>query len=43
MSTGTKPDLAVLRERVKSAIAKDRDHIVEIADTIRVNPEICYE
>jgi amidohydrolase len=43
MSTSTRPDLAVLRERIKSAIAQERDHIVEIAETIRVNPEIGYE
>lgn len=32
-----------LREKVKAAIARERDHIVEVAETIRVNPEIQFE
>ncbi len=43
MTTANKTDLAVLRERVKDAIASERSHVVEIAETIRQNPEIGYE
>src|SRR5690606_16542335 len=43
MTTTSKPELAVLRERVKEAIARERNHVVEIAETIRQNPEIGYE
>jgi amidohydrolase len=32
-----------LRDRVKAAIARERDHIVEVAETIRVNPEYQFE
>nr|MBA2454151.1 hypothetical protein [Chloroflexia bacterium] len=39
----TSTDIGVLRERVKEAIAKERGHIVEVAETIRLNPEIGYE
>ncbi|MBA2454603.1 MAG: M20 family metallopeptidase, partial [Chloroflexia bacterium] len=31
------------REKVKAAIARERDHIVEVSETIRVNPEIQFE
>jgi amidohydrolase len=41
--TATRTDLGLLRERVKSAIAQDRNHVVEVAETIRQNPEIGYE
>ncbi len=43
MSTTTGADLSVLRERIKQAINAERDHIVEVAETIRTNPEIGYE
>ncbi|CAN5238633.1 M20 family metallopeptidase [soil metagenome] len=32
-----------LREKVKAAIQDERDHLVEVAETIRVNPEIQFE
>ncbi len=32
-----------LREKVKAAIASERDHIVEVSETIRVNPELGFE
>ncbi|MFW6074346.1 MAG: M20 family metallopeptidase [Chloroflexota bacterium] len=32
-----------LRDRIKKAIAENRDHIVEVAETIRVNPEYQFE
>jgi amidohydrolase len=32
-----------LRERIKSAIARERDHIIEVSETIRVNPELQFE
>ena len=32
-----------LRERVKAAIDREREHIVEVAETIRVNPEYQFE
>jgi amidohydrolase len=32
-----------LRERIKAAIAGERDHIVEVSETIRVNPEYQFE
>ncbi len=32
-----------LRDKVKAAIQNDRDHIVEVAETIRVNPEFQFE
>jgi amidohydrolase len=32
-----------LREKVKAAIAREREHIVEVAETIRVNPELQFE
>lgn len=41
--TATRTDLGLLRERVKSAIAQERNHVVEVAETIRLNPEIGYE
>lgn len=41
--TATGTDIGVLRQRVKDAIASERDHIVEVAETIRQNPEIGYE
>jgi amidohydrolase len=43
MATDTRIDIAVLRERVKHAIQREREHIVEVAETIRVNPELGYE
>jgi len=43
MTTATQTDIAVLRERVKQAIAAERDHIVEISETIRLNPEIGFQ
>jgi amidohydrolase len=32
-----------LREKVKAAIAGERDHIVEVSETIRLNPEYQFE
>lgn len=43
MSTTTGVDLEALRERIKQAINAERDHIIEVAETIRVNPEIGYQ
>ncbi|HCG29086.1 MAG TPA: amidohydrolase, partial [Chloroflexi bacterium] len=43
MAVDTKPDIATLRDRVKEAIQNERGHVVEIAETIRVNPELGYE
>jgi amidohydrolase len=43
MAVDTRTEVAVLRERVKEAIANDRRHIVEVAETIRINPEIGYQ
>ena len=43
MSYGTTIDKAALKERIKAAIRSERDHIVEVAETIRQNPEIGYE
>src|SRR3954451_21020150 len=43
MAVDTTTDIAVLRERVKDAIAHERDHLIEVAETIRVNPELGYE
>jgi len=36
-------DVATLRERVLEAIEREREHIVEVSETIRVNPEFQYE
>lgn len=36
-------DVATLRERVLEAIEREREHIVEVSETIRVNPELQYE
>src|SRR4051794_22594004 len=36
-------DVKELRERVKAAIAAEREHIIEVSETIRVNPELGYE
>jgi amidohydrolase len=41
--TAARTDLGLLRERVKSAITQERNHVVEVAETIRQNPEIGYE
>lgn len=43
MATATSTDLAVLREKVKQAIAREREHIIEVAETIRQNPEYQFE
>ena len=43
MAVDTKTDLATLRERVREAITGAKDHVVEVAETIRVNPELGYE
>lgn len=43
MAVDTRTDIAALRERVKQAIANEREHLVEVAETIRVNPELGYE
>ncbi len=43
MAVETKTDVAALRDRVKEAIANEREHVVEVAETIRVNPELGYE
>src|SRR3990170_3422719 len=36
-------DVATLLERVLEAIEREREHIVEVSETIRVNPEYQYE
>lgn len=41
MSTTT--DIATLRQRVKDAIERERGHIVEVSETIRINPEFQFE
>ncbi|MCO5176437.1 MAG: M20 family metallopeptidase [Thermomicrobiales bacterium] len=43
MAVDTQTDLAALRERVRAAITGEKDHVVEVAETIRVNPELGYE
>lgn len=43
MAVDTRTDVAALRERVKQAIQDERGHVVEVAETIRINPEIGYE
>jgi amidohydrolase len=43
MAVETQADIGVLRERVKAAIASERAHIIEVAETIRQNPELGYE
>ena len=43
MAVDTKTDVAALRDRVKQAIENERGHVVEVAETIRVNPELGYE
>ncbi|HUG13620.1 MAG TPA: M20 family metallopeptidase [Thermomicrobiales bacterium] len=43
MTVASRTDIGVLRERVKEAIANERDHLIEVAETIRVNPELGYE
>ena len=40
--TATNGNVA-LRERIKAAIAAEREHIIEVSETIRVNPELGYE
>lgn len=32
-----------LRERIRAAIAGERDHLVEVSETIRLNPELGFE
>ena len=43
MAVETRTDISALRERVKDAIERERDHIIEVAETIRINPELGYE
>jgi amidohydrolase len=43
MAIQTPADISVLRERVREAIEAEREHIVEVAETIRVNPEFQFE
>jgi amidohydrolase len=43
MAVDTRTEIGVLRERVKEAINNERDHLVEVAETIRTNPELGYE
>ncbi len=43
MTVSAGPDLAALRQRIRDAIAGERSHIVEVAETIRVNPELGYQ
>jgi amidohydrolase len=43
MAVDIATEVGVLRERVKEAIAGEREHLVEVAETIRVNPELGYE
>jgi amidohydrolase len=42
-TTANGTDVKQLRERVKAAIAAEREHIIEVSETIRVNPELGYE
>ena len=42
-TTANGSDVKQLRERVKAAIAAEREHIIEVSETIRVNPELGYE
>jgi amidohydrolase len=43
MTYGPTVDKSALRERIKTAIQRERDHIIEISEAIRVNPEVGYE
>ncbi len=43
MSLGSSIDRDALRNRIKTAIQQERDHIVEVAEVIRQNPEIGYQ
>ena len=43
MSFGTTIDKDALRAEIRRAIASERDHLVEVAETIRLNPEIGYQ
>ncbi len=43
MVTESATSTAELKERARRAIDGGRDHVVEVAETIRVNPEIGYE
>jgi len=43
MSYTVTADKAALKERIKVAIDAERHHIIEVSETIRVNPEIGYE
>ncbi len=43
MAVDMQTEIGVLRERVKEAIANEREHLIEVAETIRTNPEIGYE
>lgn len=43
MAVATTTDIGVLRERVKQAIANERSHLIEVAETIRQNPELGFE
>jgi amidohydrolase len=43
MAVDTRTEIGVLRERVKEAIANEREHLIEVAETIRTNPELGYE
>lgn len=43
MTSANTARIDVLRTKVKQAIADERDHIVEVSETIRVNPEIGYQ
>ena len=39
----TSTKTATLRERVRAAIEAERDHLVEVGETIRLNPELGYQ
>jgi amidohydrolase len=43
MAVESTTNVAVLRERVRAAIERERDHLVEVGETIRLNPEFQYE
>jgi amidohydrolase len=41
--TAVQLNIETLRERVAETINRERDHIIEVAETIRVNPEVGYQ
>lgn len=43
MSNGSAEHREEQRQRIKDAIAREQEHIVEVSETIRQNPELGYE